>query len=174
MASQINLFPHSFNQSVISMPTDTSSCAAPVSLSVWVLPVSSFPPPPQSIRSFYAAQKRILCHYCESVCPSSAQFSISFAQLRLRWPPTCCIYLSWWGSWFCYLAPLTDLWLHRPAVSFRHAYGSKCPLVHVSSYPFEGSDRVLCQSRAINLSQVVSRRRRWRWDPSVIHLSPLF
>ena len=73
MASRINISPHPPNQSVLSTPTDTASCAATVSLSIRVLPNSSFSLPPQSICSLYDDQHRILRCSCESVCPSSAQ-----------------------------------------------------------------------------------------------------
>ena len=74
MSSRINIFPHLPNQSVLSTPTDTTSCAAPVSLSIQVLPDSSLSPPPQSIRYFYAGRYRILRPSHESVRLSSARF----------------------------------------------------------------------------------------------------
>ena len=67
----IVIFPHPPTQSVLSMTTDTASCAAPVSLSVRVLP----------------------------------DFSVSLAQLQLRWPPPRFLYLSWWGGCFFSWSP---------------------------------------------------------------------
>ena len=105
MASCINLPSHSPNQSVLSTPTTTASCATTVILTVRVLPDSYFPASPQSIRYFYADQHRILRCSCESVRPSSDQFPASLALLRLHWPPPRRFCPSWlWGvgfvSWY--------------------------------------------------------------------------
>ena len=74
MSSRINLFPHPPNQSVPSVPIDTASCAAPVSMSVLFLSDSYFSSSPQSILFFYADRHCILRHFRGSVRPSSAQF----------------------------------------------------------------------------------------------------
>ena len=74
MDSQIIIFPHPLNQSIISTLTYTASYSPPVSLSVRVLSDSYFSPYPQSIRYFYTNRHHILCRSPESVFLSSSQF----------------------------------------------------------------------------------------------------
>ena len=74
MVPQIYILPHPSNLSVLSTPTNTASCAGPVSLSIRVLTDIYVSPSPKSIRSFYAHQHCILCRSCDSICPSSDRF----------------------------------------------------------------------------------------------------
>ena len=101
------------------MTTDTASCAAPVSLSVRVLPDNNFSPSPQSIRSFYADRHRLLRRSRESFCPSSSR-CVHFPCAPPTPLTTTLLSLSvlvGGGGWFFYLAPLEHDRLRRPAVS---------------------------------------------------------